>query len=473
MALINREIINPNLVVKFLYNNKIVDFKYKDIIRLINKAKSYLVNEKNCTPGQKVLLATNGWPQYLIWFIACSELGLAFVVSDHPNIDTSKSVGAKLNLYGEIDFIIGQEESDIFTYFPERIDRLIDRDAFFPYDKVDQANTHWATPETIILYATSSGTTDTPKIVKYRHRFFYDLLERNAKLYNLKETDKCLHTKGLHHGSVTGVYFLPTIKYCATHYYARAVDILEPIPNETNWVELIQQEKINHCLMFYKMADTFSKLASLDQKMHDDLNVYVLSKITNQQVDVIVKQLGYKMLSIFGCTETSGPLFLPEINPDNASYYDPNNFGKELDDFFGIALDKDNLLTITMPDGSITCTGDKFSRINGNYIFEGREHLYRINGLPIYLNIMIDVIAQILEMQHGEQFDLVFDGMLEKVYIRSDVPVELSDLNYRLRAIIRQKHYEVSKNIVGPRDDFFNGIKFDPEEVRIRCREIG
>jgi hypothetical protein len=330
-----------------------------------------------------------------------------------------------------------------------------------------------ATADGIILYATSSGTTNTPKIIAYRHDFFYELLERNAKLYNLQDTDRCLHTKGLHHGSVTGVYFLPTLKYCSTHYYAKARDVEKVVPDVLHWVHLIQKEKINRCLLFYKMSDTFCDVASADLKLHDDLTIYVLAKITDRHVDVMVKQLNYKIVSIFGCTETSGPLFLPEINPDNVSYYDPNNFGKVIDDFFEIALDKDNLLLVTMPDRSVICTGDKFQKINGNYIFEGREHLYRIKGLPIYLNIMIDVIAQLLNTPHTEGFDLVFDSVMEKVYIRTNYPVELIDLNYKLRAIIRQKHYEISKNIVAPRDNFFNGIKFDPEEVRIRCRENG
>lgn len=477
MALINREIINPNLRIKLLVENTdlVSEFTFKDIIRSINKAKTYLVNEKGCKAGQKVLLATSGWPQYLVWFIACAELGMAFVVSDHPNIENSKSIAKKLTLYGEIDHLIGRLGSEVLNYYPSLINKLIDRDAYFGYKNQEHANTFQAVPDSIILYATSSGTTDTPKVVSYTQRFFYDLLERNAWLYNLKEDDRCLHTKGLHHGSVTGVYFLPTIKYCANHYYAKSFEeaTADQLLISPNWVEFIQQEQINKCLMFYDMTDHFVKFADLDKKQHDDLTVYVLAKITNEHVDVIVKKFGYKIASIFGCTETSGPLFLPEITPKNADYYDPSNFGKPLDDFYGIDLDKNQILNVTMPDGSIVSTGDKFIRIKENYIFAGRENLYRIKGYPVYLNILIEVVEYLLKTKHTDGFDIIFDKEFEKIYIRLDVDTDLNALNYDLTSIIKQKHYAISSKVVGARSKFFTGIKFDPEVIRIRCRETG
>lgn len=477
MALINREILNPNLKIKLLVDdpNLVSEFTYKDIIRSINQAKSYLIIEKKCKAGQKVLLATSGWPQYLVWFIACAELGMSFVVSDHPNIENSKSVAKKLTLYGEIDHLIGRMGSEVLTYYPNLINKLIDRDSYFTYKSQEHANTFWAIPDSIILYATSSGTTDTPKVVSYTQRFFSNLLERNAKLYNLKDTDKCLHTKGLHHGSVTGVYFLPTIKYCANHYYAKSFeeDTVEEMQGKINWVNFIQTEQINRCLMFYDMSDHFVKFADISKKTHDDLTVYVLAKITNSHVDTIVKKFGYKIVSIFGCTETSGPLFLPEINPLNADYYDPLEFGKPLDDFYGIDLDKNQILTVTMPDGNVVSTGDKFHRIKGNYIFAGRENLYRIKGLPVYLNILIEVIEHLLGTKHTEGFDIIFDKEFEKIYIRLDNDTNLDALNYDLTSIIKQKHYAISKKVVGSRNKFFTGIKFDPEIIRLRCRDSG
>lgn len=477
MGLINREIINPNLVVRSLFEitGEISQHNYQEIIQYINQAKTYLIKEKNCKEGQKVLLAMSGWPQYLVWFIACAELGMAFVVSDHPNIENYKSVAKKLNLYGEIDHLIGRPGSEVLNHYPSIIDRLIKSDVIFDYKEQDCADVFWARPDSVILYATSSGTTDTPKVISYTQKFFYDLLERNAALYNLKESDRCLHTKGLHHGSVTGVYFLPTLKYCSTHYYAKSYE--ESTENQflksPNWVELIQQEKINRCLLFYNMTDHFVQVANIEKKQHNNLTVYVLSKISKNHIDVIVKKFNYKIVSIFGCTETSGPLFLPEITSTNADSYDSTNFGKPLDNFYKIDLDKNEILTVTMPDGSIVSTGDKFYKVNEDYIFAGRENLYRINGSTVYLNTLIEVIEQLLQIKHTEEFDIVFDKEFEKIYIRLDFDINLDDLNHKINSVMNQKQYFISDKIIDPRIKFFAGIKFNPEEIRLRCRKFG
>jgi acyl-CoA synthetase (AMP-forming)/AMP-acid ligase II len=476
MELISRKIINSNLVVQSLNDNtgEISTHSYQEIIQYINQAKTYLIKEKKCKEGQKVLLAMSGWPQYLVWFIACAELGMSFVVSDYPNIENYKSVAKKLNLYGGINHLIGRPKSEVLKHYPSIINRLINSNVIYGYRDQAHADTFWAKSSSIILYATSSGTTDTPKVISYTQKFFYDLLERNARLYNLKDEDRCLHTKGLHHGSVTGVYFLPTLKYCSNHYYAKSYDSItkDQTLKSPNWVELIQKEKINRCLLFYNMVDHFVQNADLESKQHNDLTVYVLAKISKEHINVIVKKFNYKIASIFGCTETSGPLFLPEITVENSEEYNPANFGNPLDDFYKINLDNNQILTVTMPDGSIISTGDKFQIVNNDYIFYGRENLCRINGLTVYLNTLIEVIEQILDIKHTEEFDIVFDKEFEKIYIRLDFDVDLDDLNRKIVSAINQKHYVISDKVIVPRGKLFTGIKFDPEEIRIRCRKI-
>lgn len=467
MKLINREIINKNIKISSLQNNdgivsmQTVDYDF--VIDSINKAKTYLIKEKHAEPGQKILLATNGWPQYLIWFIAVSELGMSFAVSDYPNILNSESVAEKLKLFGKIDHLIGNLNSEVIKWYPSIIDRLIDRNVYYDYDDDSCGSTFLCQENDVLLWMTSSGTTNTPKVIAHTHEFYYSLLERNAKLYNLQDTDRCLHTKGLHHGSVTGVYFLPSIKYCAAHFYASA--------DQDDWVDLIQTQKINRCLMFYTMFDNFCKNISVDKKIHDNLMIYVLAKITNDNIEIAVKKLGYKIASIFGCTETSGPLLLPEINLDNVDHYDPNNFGPVIDDFYHMDIDNNEKLIVKMPDGKFVETGDKFLKVDGNFIFLGRENLYRINGKAFYLNAIIESCEEILNQQHGNGFDLVVDQQTNSVYIRSDLDLNLDSLNTALEEKIPDPSYRISKKVIGQRNKFFTGIKFDPEEIRILCRK--
>jgi acyl-CoA synthetase (AMP-forming)/AMP-acid ligase II len=475
MTLLSRSILNPQLVIRVFTDTDpknptlSSDIPYATIIEQINRAKTYLIKERNARPGQKVLLAASAWPSYVIWFIAVAELGMSFVVSDYPFINSSQSVENKLSLYGDIQQVIGDPESEVVTEIPFS-HNLIDFSITRTYTDDSCADVMWATPDSIMIYSTSSGTTDTPKVIPTTQKFLYDLLERNAKLYDLKTSDICLHTKGLHHGSVTGVYFLPTIKYCSTHYFARFHDNLPDCP--VNWVDLVQSKKINRCLMFYTMLDQFTALASLENKQHDDLTIFVLNRIKPANIERVVGEFGYRIFSIFGCTETTGPLLLPGITPENYTLYEHDNFGKQLDDFYQLSVTPEGMLSVIMPDGSSVLTGDKFSLINGNYIFNGRENLYRIRGVPVYVNLLVEVITQVTNLVHTEDYDIVVDKQYEKIYIRINDDIDLEYVNSQILDIIKIDSYLITLKIIADRAMFFNGIKFDAEEVRLVCRTI-
>jgi acyl-CoA synthetase (AMP-forming)/AMP-acid ligase II len=471
MSLITRNLINKNLSVTgfSLVDNTFVRnlTNYNELIVSIDRAKDYLITECNCSPGQKVILCNFYWPSYLTWFFACAELGLPFVVSDYPK---SESALKKLSLYGDIDYIVyDYHYPPAFDKFPEK---LINSNVI--NERTVKETPIWATPDTILLLSTSSGTTGTPKVITHTHSFFADLLERNATLYSLKESDRCFHSKGLHHGSVTGVYFLPTIKYCANHYHApyKFISDADNINEEIlwkQWVDLFQEEHINKCLMFYDQTECLSNLLDLDKKTHNELTVFVLSKISPNWIENLVGKFGYNIQSIFGCTETSGPLFLPKITPENYKEYNPRNFSKVLDQYYKITLENSQLY-VGMPDGSIVCTGDRFDLVNDEYIFKGRDDLYRINGRTIYLDFLNDILEEILDKKRETDFDIVFDQNVEKLYIRLTTNIDLFALNRSIADKIGSDYYAISNKVVAQRDQFFSGIKFDPEAIRFICR---
>lgn len=471
MGRINRDLIHSDIRIKAPSDTApgdFISFRYPEVITLINRAKTYLIKEKNCRPGQKVLLATNGWPQYVAWWTAVAELGMAFVVSDYPYVSTSRSVAKKLDLYGDIEYLVGNVYGGDFPYWPRELtSRFIDRDIIFSYTDETKGNVYLNKEDDVLLYSTSSGTTDTPKVIAHTQKFFYDLLHRNAKLYNLKESDRCLHTKGLHHGSVTGVYFLPTLKYCKYHYHSVATGEVDD--KFTEWVDIIQRENINRCLFFYKMPDRFCELSDKNIKC-DDLTVYVLAKLTKDNIQTMVGELNCQIFSIFGCTETSGPLFLPEINKNNYTTFDENDFGPILDNFYNINVGSSGKLIVMMPDGSIVDTGDKFTKQDDNFIWVSRENIYRINGETFYLNLLVEQVQNITKLINTIHFDLIFDQSTEMVYMRINNHISLSKLNNRIARSIADPRYRVSKIIVGRRKDFFNGIKFDAHEIRLICR---
>ena len=123
-----------------------------------------------------------------------------------------------------------------------------------------------------------------------------------------------------------------------------------------------------------------------------------------------------------------------------------------------------------MPDGSVVDTGDMFTKNYTNFIFQGKENVYRVNGESFYLNVLNDEIEKITNLKNSIHYDLVFDQETEMVYMRANNDLSLSKLNNKLSKVIFDERYRVTKILVAKRQDFYSGIKFDAQEVRLRCR---
>jgi acyl-coenzyme A synthetase/AMP-(fatty) acid ligase len=471
MKIITSQILKDDFELKILERGGIVKEVNRDfIIDAVGHVKTYLINTHNVRPGQKVVLATTMWPDYLIIFLAVAELGLSFVVTDYPKLGNSFSVHKKLSLYGSIDHVIGHplHGDDIWNHFPEsnciKLDLL---DCFTSTQ--EHKDTIWANEESILIYSTSSGSTGTPKVITHNHRFFSELLHRNAKIYGLNKDDRCLHNKGLHHGSVTGVFFLPTLQYCSYHYYT---DLFNNTCPPAEWVDWIQKEKMTRVFLMTKSLDEFCEHLDIDNCQHNDLNLYVLSYVGKEHIKNC-----YKIWSIFGCTETSGPLFLPCIDQTiDPEKFDRGMMGSVLDDFYKLSLDND-ILQVTMPTGEIISTGDKFEVRNEIWHHLGRDTLYRLKNGTIFFDVLVECIESYTKTHHQDFFDVVIDKEEDSIYIRTNEALDLDSLNRFIETEIltnseSQKNYVVHKQLVGKREDFITGIKFDPEEVRLRCRKL-
>lgn len=399
MNTITREIIHKDFII-FSENTTIT---YNNFIKDIDQAKNYLSN-KGLIKGNKVLLCVNEWPKFLVWFFACAELGLILVTVDYKNLSDEK----KAELYHDIQLELSNNDSyDTSPNIPIAI-------------KV--------TPNDTLIYSFSSGTTDNCKLVGYTHSMCFALMNRNAKIYNLIDDDVCLHTKGLEHGSIINVYLLPTIKYCKHHYYATS----------DSWNTHISY--ITRCLLFYDMVDSLNEYPSLNH-----LTIYTLSKIDDDTIAKL-KNAECNLYSIFGCIETSGPIFLPAL-PINQ-----NNFGQLLDDYYTVYINDSNMLTVITPEGLVVETGDYFEIINNNHYYYGRhQHL---------LSPIISQLEQ-LNLVGQKDFDIVIDSLYNKIYLRLDQQLNIDLVRYNIAAVVIQ-----------PRSKFMYGIKFDASNFRNYCRSI-
>ena len=429
------------------------------LFRRIDRAKSYLINEKSAQPGQNVVMLGISWPSYLIWFIACAELGMSFVVSDSVGLHRcSASVREKLSLYGDIDYVIGNIEDKYFRELPHLYDKYIHHKAWANYHPSSYDTPIWATRDSILIRSTTSGTTNIPKVCNHTHGFFYDLMVRNADVLNLNENDVCLHTLILHHGSVAGVYFLPSLYRCKRHRWCEHIEC----------ANTIQKYDVNRVLLFYDDVNDMTNRMIVPNKT---MTLYVLSAVTERFIDHMVRRLGNTVTSIYGCTETSGPLMLSLATPFDNTNWDPLAFSGPLDTFYVLSV-KDGMIQVMMPDGSIITPGDRFTMNGDKWILKGRENIYRIKGKQIYLGILASWLESRYNWKHQDTFDLVFDSERESIYLRINNMLlnSLHDLNQEIELHFGSTDYQITKVIEGARLDFYTGIKFDSNEVRLRCR---
>lgn len=479
MKVITRKILHPDLIVRYKVYQLETDKSYtsetidrKSLCIDIAKAKTYLVKEKRFQKGDKVVLATTHWPEYLVWFFAVSELGGAFVISDSPSLFNSTLIDYRLSLYSKIDhFIFYHNEHSSFESLKEV---YINQSSYKDYHidrKIDKRVT--CQPGDIILYSTSSGTTNKPKVIAHNHNFFYELIDRNAKIFNLKSKDRCLHTKNLHHGSVLGVYFLPTIKHCRFHFWQNMI-------MEDGWMQdfldYVKRFNITRCLIF---SNSHLKSINLHlQPSHSKFTIKfnILSAFCLSDIDNIIRNCKHEIISVFGCTETSGPLFLLRL--DNSNYTTKNfkNFGKPLDNFYEISLDNESILSVKTPDGDIISTGDQFNLINQEYIHVRRISGLKISDTPIYLDLLSNVIDKFKingrTLKNGSEYDLISDKLYSKIYMRCNFDIDLEKLNDFIIDQLKTTAYNICTVLVDQREKYLGGIKLDAEKLRIVCRNL-
>jgi acyl-CoA synthetase (AMP-forming)/AMP-acid ligase II len=429
--LITRRILNSQLNITVNSETVETHYSYNDIIDYINRAKTFLIKIKQVKKGQRVLILNSKWPGLFIWFLAGAELGLKFIVVD-SNAEESKST---LKLYGNIDHLLSD--------FGEILD----------WTDTSLQNEYWAEPDSILIETLSSGSTNDPKIVEYTHNFLYKLAHRNSKLYNLQLQDRCIHTRTLAHSSTVGVYFLPVIISCKNHYYFDG--------KKDKWVKFIKENKINRCLVFLKYLDAIHN--NFDNDIDYNFTIFVASKLPNGFDRIINDRI--EVISLYGCTETSGPIFLSKLNNKNKLSFQPNDFGELLDNFYKINI-KNNLLQVTMPSGQIIDTGDQFSVIDNRMIFQGRGNRYSINNELVDVNLLNNLIIKYIN-----DFDIVIDSVFNEIYLRTTCELNLEELNLNIQTLLGS-NYKISKQLSLPKSRFMSGVKFNANAVRIKCRRM-
>lgn len=472
-GLITRRILHPRWTLTYRDYKDLAPGDLKGQLRqidrrqlsvMIDRAKTYLVRERNFRPGDRVFLATTQWPEFPAWFFAVAELGGTFLVSSGPGLYNHRVVDYRLAIYGSVDHFIWWTNDE--PSFSGVKDQFIDETLILedlPRDPQISQQINCG-PQTLLLMSTSSGTTSRPKLIKHDHDFFWQLMRRNQGVFKLGPEDLCMHTKNLHHGSVMGVYLLPSLNRCRRHYWQSSLNSPRGLASLLDCLD--QGLDIRRMMIF--RSSNLDDLAQQLKPLEHELEILYLARARPESLSRLV-QLGASLTSVFGCTETSGPLFLQRHHRDSS--VELNDFGQPLDDFYSLGLTDEGLLTVKMPTGDEVTTGDLFTvDSRGHWRFHKRTLGFRRDDVPVYLDLIAELLAQSSVMPQGwrreHEYDLCIDPERAWVIMRTDREIDLGPINQFLEKETATAVYRIDDQVTGPRQEFIHGIKLDCELIR-------
>lgn len=422
--------------------------------------KIVFVEKNHLKAGDKIGL---GFPLTDIYYfgalIAAAELGLKLVVLDISSNSKLSQEFFPLDLFVS-GSMLSQEKHDYYSALSTQTEywHIWDNYTSKNWQKLPvlSENEH----DLALLLCTSSGTTAKPKKVEHSHKFLSNVSQRNAELFGFH--GNVLHIRNLHHGSSLATYFIPSLMsdQCTGHYIFN----LESDQAIGDLVQFCVDYNINHIQFPYLyLAEHFLKQAASQNKKFRDLTIYVLSYI-NPTWQSLVNACGItKVVSVFGCNETSGPLFINTLRQGQKEF-DHRKF-VATDDFYDFRFNEQEQLVVDLKDYNTSVVmQDSFERKGNVFTHLGRNDLVRINDVVVNLFWLLE-LAKVENLNAQITLDRDREKLYLAVWDKSDLAEVTSRLNEKIKdrytsrvSIDSAKHLHI--------EDCMSGIKLNHEAIR-------
>ena len=389
----------------------------KDLCLHINFWKKYLL-DNGAFYKCKVGLATKvDEIYYLALTFACFELGLNLVILAKPYKSDNDICN---NPYFPLDILlidIVLDDKDFYDYYINNSNKTITNLSNINVELDEKDIGYNAEPQDICLSCLSSGTTTTPKKIEHTHEFFFDLCSVNWNSLGFEDNDNVLHLYTFQHGSSMSIHFLPSLYKSKTHYF---YDQLHNITEE-KWVKFsifCKNKNITRLQSPYNMFTSKLVQSINDNTSCPNLTISVLSFINPEWLDIVKNNKIKKVISIFGCSETAGPLFLPFIDFKTTNF-DSTCLGKPIEEYYKISLKDNNLFAYIPTYNKEIGTEDILDCKNGNYYFIGKNKVQRINDIEINFKDIRQITLSATNYQFKEII-IIVDEVYNKLYIATE-----------------------------------------------------
>ena len=465
--IINRNVINKNIIFyDITEDGELIKYSYQEFELLVDKIKNYFLSNYEIKSGETVLIGYYGTClRKLASFFACLELGLSISIIDYSITVVSPESATKTQLLSPIHYFICEDDS-----FPKEqpkskysvlinhcLNTIYSTDIeSHSYDENIDCNVE-VDPKSIAMRCTSSGTTGTPKIIEHSHEFLFDLCKRNSKMfYGNIVNEKCLG-----HGSGPATYFIPTLMSehvkNVYNYWGDGCDF-----NDEKY--FMRNENIFDHMMIAYTHDIDGYLNKInDKNPPSNTTIYTLSTIKKEWLSFVKEGKVKDIVSIFGTSETSGPIFLNKASDEN---FVQNKFSL-MDDYYRVFFNEKNLLEVDIPTyNKRVCTNDEFIIGSHGLYHNGRSDLIRVNGNIVDVKKHSEILEK-LKPYLKAQF--VYDPAVNEIYlavwdVNLDIDILVEKINSKIGTICWAHH--ISKYEILDPNLFFTGIKMDNQLLR-------
>jgi hypothetical protein len=303
------------------------------------------------TVGKTVIIWSNNLTIILpavkaIWELGCNVAvhDISVGYTDHPEFK---------NFYNFIDLIIVDGFKNSFldkqaVYFLEYDNTLI-------YDDSKYVPNLPITGDTVAVKTHSSGTTGSPKIIDITHANAIRIVNNNIQILKFDETDRVLHHKTLHHGSLFLNYAIPAFATTTQHYYVELNTNPSIEYRFRSMLNAVIERKITKWLIPYYWIRFLPTLDPVD--LSTTTLITIQGPGESEMKEIFRKFTPNKVINNFGCTEV-GTMFISVTDINTLNEYNPSKF-----DYVMPGLEYQiypDFLKVRYPDLEWQILGDRF-----------------------------------------------------------------------------------------------------------------
>ena len=471
MSIITRECINKNISFSdYDSNYKRTEYGYKDLSKRIDFFKNFFVDD-GAQPGDTVLIGYAAGIDQTSAFFAAVELGMIIIMADYKTLENEEYAGfldTKTKIMMPINYFLFREHHDVdensinykLEFFKDICARVVQSKDIDEYDNYAPNNIMAPAGSDIMMRCTSSGTTGTPKLINHTHEFVYNISKRNSKMYD----NTVILLWNLNHGSSLATYFVPALMSKKVINFIHAI---KPLEDKSKAILPLKDalQNSNHVMVPYaETLESFLNVFDLPK-----LTYYTLSTISNKMRNGLSQKKCKDIISLFGCNETSGPVFINKASYDN---FEVDVYHK-VDDYYDI--EEIDTLTVRLKEYGISInTQDTFEKKDENsFRFYGRKNLMRVNGLEVFkaYDNLIDFDATLIyDSVYNEIYLAAWIRFGKKEFEESVLVEKIKEINEKMSNMSGGSH-KISKFKFLRRYQYTLGVKIDHEFLRVYFRE--